>query len=75
MNSNAYERRRSTPTVADTFRSTPPKEEQKKINSSVWIPVDVHEALRTLAFFEKKTLSALTEEGLRLVLEKYNRPI
>lgn len=59
--------------VADTFNETPAPEPEKKVNSSIWISVKVHKALRIKAaeLGQGYTMSSLMEEGAQMVLAKY----
>ncbi|MGP5132044.1 hypothetical protein [Brachybacterium tyrofermentans] len=44
---------------------------EKRVNTSVWLAVDIRQAARVHALEHETTFSALVEEGLQLVLKKY----
>lgn len=46
----------------------------KRHQSSIYLPFDVHERLREIAFHQRTTIHDLLMDGVNAVLEKYGAP-
>jgi hypothetical protein len=69
-------KRRRTPPAAPTKPAKPTGREPRPgiVHSSLYLPVAVHEALREVAFRERRKIHDVVLEGLEIALRKRGYP-
>ncbi|GAB2546285.1 ribbon-helix-helix domain-containing protein [Brachybacterium huguangmaarense] len=70
---NAYQPRRRTK-IADTFTNAPEPTSEKKVNTTLWIPMNMHKQLKLIAAQNSTTISALMAEAAQHVIDTHQDP-